>query len=81
MIETADIVLVKLANVLCIFCYRFIIGKEEIPTHSVTAEHACTRPLERTAAVETEDTQASAERPGSRRKTLLAYTRELLESL
>uniref|UniRef100_A0A8C4H1H2 Transmembrane protein 135 n=1 Tax=Dicentrarchus labrax TaxID=13489 RepID=A0A8C4H1H2_DICLA len=33
---------------------KFIIGKEEIPTHSV--------PLERAAAIETEDSQASAER-------------------
>ncbi|XP_051255736.1 transmembrane protein 135 [Dicentrarchus labrax] len=52
---------------------KFIIGKEEIPTHSV--------PLERAAAIETEDSQASAERPSSRRKTLVAYTRELLESI
>uniref|UniRef100_A0A671X107 Transmembrane protein 135 n=1 Tax=Sparus aurata TaxID=8175 RepID=A0A671X107_SPAAU len=62
---------------------KFIIGKEEIPNHSVmAAEHTCTRPLERTAAIETgEDSPASAERPSSRRKTLLAYTRELLESI
>uniref|UniRef100_A0A3B4YCL8 Transmembrane protein 135 n=1 Tax=Seriola lalandi dorsalis TaxID=1841481 RepID=A0A3B4YCL8_SERLL len=60
---------------------KFIIGKEEIPTHSGTAEHVCTRPHERIAAAETEDSQESAERPSSRRKTLVAYTRELLESL
>ncbi|XP_041808170.1 transmembrane protein 135 [Chelmon rostratus] len=58
---------------------KFIIGKEEIPTHSVMAEHIYTRPLERIAAVETEDSRASAER--SRRKTLVASTRELLESI
>uniref|UniRef100_A0A8C9Z8Y2 Transmembrane protein 135 n=1 Tax=Sander lucioperca TaxID=283035 RepID=A0A8C9Z8Y2_SANLU len=59
----------------------FIIGKEEIPTHSVVAEQICTRPLERTAATETEDSQASAEGPSSSRKTLVAHTRELLESI
>lgn len=58
---------------------KFIIGKEEIPTHSVAAEQI--RPLERTAAIETEPSQASAERPDSSRKTLLAYTRELIESI
>ncbi len=80
----ADGVLVKLTEAACIFFFfrhRFIIGKEEIPTHSVTAEHICPRPLERTAAVETEDSQVSAERSSSRRKTLVAYTRELLESM
>lgn len=65
----------------CVFSIRFIIGKEEIPTHSVTAEHAFTRAHERTAAIETQDSQVSAERPSSRRKTLIAYTRELLESM
>ncbi|KAE8277789.1 Transmembrane protein 135 [Larimichthys crocea] len=60
---------------------KFIIGKEEIPTHSVTVEHAFTRAHERTAAIETQDSQVSAERPSSRRKTLIAYTRELLESI
>ncbi|KAG8008611.1 hypothetical protein GBF38_019849 [Nibea albiflora] len=36
---------------------KFIIGKEEIPTHSVTAEHTSTRAHERTAAIETQDSQ------------------------
>ncbi|XP_070839874.1 transmembrane protein 135 [Chaetodon trifascialis] len=58
---------------------KFIIGKEEIPTHSVTAEHTYTRPLERIAAIETEESQATAER--SRRKALITYARELLESI
>ncbi|XP_010784273.1 transmembrane protein 135 [Notothenia coriiceps] len=58
---------------------KFIIGKEEIPTHSVASEQI--RPLERTAAIEAEPSQASAERPDSSRKTLLAYTRELIESI
>uniref|UniRef100_A0A3Q2VCP6 Transmembrane protein 135 n=1 Tax=Haplochromis burtoni TaxID=8153 RepID=A0A3Q2VCP6_HAPBU len=44
---------------------KFIIGKEEIPTHSVLAD----------------DSQPSAERPDSRRKTLLSSTRKLLESI
>uniref|UniRef100_A0A3Q1CAH3 Transmembrane protein 135 n=1 Tax=Amphiprion ocellaris TaxID=80972 RepID=A0A3Q1CAH3_AMPOC len=60
---------------------KFIIGKEEIPTHSITADHTSSRPLERTPAIEGEDLQASAERPSSRRKTLVAYARELLESI
>uniref|UniRef100_A0A8C9Z8Z3 Transmembrane protein 135 n=1 Tax=Sander lucioperca TaxID=283035 RepID=A0A8C9Z8Z3_SANLU len=71
----------ELTEAVCIFCDRFIIGKEEIPTHSVVAEQICTRPLERTAATETEDSQASAEGPSSSRKTLVAHTRELLESI
>ncbi|XP_034539603.1 transmembrane protein 135 [Notolabrus celidotus] len=58
---------------------KFLIGKEEIPTHPVTAEQVCTRPVERPAAIETEDSQEPAERPSSRRKTLVAYSRELLE--
>ncbi|XP_070773231.1 transmembrane protein 135 [Enoplosus armatus] len=53
---------------------KFIIGKEEIPTHSVTAEHICTRPSERAAAIETADSS-------SKRNILVAYTRELLESI
>ncbi|XP_041864552.1 transmembrane protein 135 [Melanotaenia boesemani] len=60
---------------------KFIIGKEEIPSHSTLAEPARTRLLERAAAVEAEHSQASAERQSSRRKTLIAYTRELLESI
>ncbi|KAM3602164.1 uncharacterized protein V6R79_025527 [Siganus canaliculatus] len=60
---------------------KFIIGKEEIPTHSVTGDHTSTRPLERPAAIETEDTGVSSKRPSIKRKTLFAYTRELLESL
>ncbi|CAK6953895.1 transmembrane protein 135 [Scomber scombrus] len=60
---------------------KFIIGKEELPSHSVVAEQTHTRPDERTDAVETDDAQAPAERPKPRRKTLIAYTRELLESI
>ncbi|XP_041657391.1 transmembrane protein 135 [Cheilinus undulatus] len=60
---------------------KFIIGKEELPSHPVTAEHICTRPLERAGTVQSEDSQVVAERFSSRRKTLLAYTRELLESI
>ncbi|CAJ1063927.1 transmembrane protein 135 [Xyrichtys novacula] len=60
---------------------KFLIGKEEIPTHPVTAEPICSRPVERAAAIDTEDSEASVERPSSRRRTLIAYTRELLESI
>lgn len=46
------------------------------------AEHGCTRLPERTAAaVVMEDAQTPAERPGFRRKTLLAFTKKLLESV
>lgn len=79
MIQNTDFVSVKLKDVVCIL--RFIIGKEEIPTQSVMAEHTCTRPFERTAAIETEDSRASAERLSSRKKTLVAFTKELLESM
>ncbi|XP_028278150.1 transmembrane protein 135 [Parambassis ranga] len=57
---------------------KFIIGKEEIPSHPITADP---RPQERTAAIETEDSQVLAERPSSGRKNLVAYTRKLLESI
>uniref|UniRef100_A0A7N6B0L4 Transmembrane protein 135 n=1 Tax=Anabas testudineus TaxID=64144 RepID=A0A7N6B0L4_ANATE len=57
---------------------KFIVGKEEIPSHSGTAEHISTMPSERTAAIETVDLEASA---SSRRKTVVAYTRKLLESI
>ncbi|XP_071770999.2 transmembrane protein 135 [Centroberyx gerrardi] len=60
---------------------KFIVGKEEIPTHSVMAEQSYPKPPERTAAIETEESQGSPESPGSRRKTLLAFTRGLLESV
>ncbi|KAK2828660.1 hypothetical protein Q5P01_019694 [Channa striata] len=60
---------------------KFIVGKEEIPAHSVTAEQICTIPPENTAAIDYKDSQASARRPCSRRRTLVAYTRKLLESL
>uniref|UniRef100_A0A8D3AA07 Transmembrane protein 135 n=1 Tax=Scophthalmus maximus TaxID=52904 RepID=A0A8D3AA07_SCOMX len=60
---------------------KFIIGKEEIPTHSGTTDHVSSRPLQSIAAIEAEDSQPSAERPSSRRKTLVAYTRHLIESI
>ncbi|MEQ2180027.1 hypothetical protein GOODEAATRI_031343, partial [Goodea atripinnis] len=59
----------------------FIIGKEEIPTHSNMADPVSTRPPERTAAIEADPSQASAERPDHRRKTLIAYTMKLLDSM
>lgn len=64
-----------------IFCHRFIVGKEEILAHSGTAEHASVRPPLRTAALETEDSQRSAERLSSSRRTLVANTRKLLETM
>ncbi|XP_068187224.1 transmembrane protein 135 isoform X2 [Antennarius striatus] len=61
---------------------KFIIGKEEIPSQALMEEPSCTRSHERTVALkETEESRMSAQRPGSWRKTLLAYIRELLESL
>ncbi|KAM3868616.1 transmembrane protein 135 [Diretmus argenteus] len=57
---------------------KFIVGKEEIPTHSVTAEQSCPKPPERTAAIDAEE---SPENLGSRRKTLLAFTKGLLEAV
>ncbi|KAM9729053.1 transmembrane protein 135 [Menidia menidia] len=60
---------------------KFIIGKEEIPTHSAQAELVGTRHSERPAAIEPEHSQASPERPSTGRKSLIAYTRELLESI
>lgn len=58
---------------------RFIIGKEEIPTHAITTEHGCLRSSERTVrAVEAED---AAGRPEDSRKTLQVYTKNLLESM
>jgi len=72
--------LIKVVNV-CVFCHRFIIGKEEIPTHSTQAEPVGTWPPERPAAIETEHSEAPAERPSSRTEKMIAYTRELLESM
>ncbi|XP_008330909.2 transmembrane protein 135 [Cynoglossus semilaevis] len=60
---------------------KFIVGKEEILAHSGTAEHASVRPPLRTAALETEDSQRSAERLSSSRRTLVANTRKLLETI
>ncbi|KAK7926167.1 hypothetical protein WMY93_008477 [Mugilogobius chulae] len=58
---------------------KFIIGKEEIPSHPVTGDHSLLRPQDRPAAIEAVDPQPSAQRVISRRKNLLAYTRKLLE--
>uniref|UniRef100_A0A8C5DCH7 Transmembrane protein 135 n=1 Tax=Gouania willdenowi TaxID=441366 RepID=A0A8C5DCH7_GOUWI len=59
---------------------KFIIGKEEIPSHPVTAEPSSSKPPEEPAAIET-DSQASAVTPKARGKSLAAYTRELIESI
>lgn len=63
------------------FYYRFIIGKEEIPTHFNIPDSVGTQPPERPDAIETEQSQASAEKADHKRKTLIAYTRKLLESM
>uniref|UniRef100_A0A3B5MJS1 Transmembrane protein 135 n=1 Tax=Xiphophorus couchianus TaxID=32473 RepID=A0A3B5MJS1_9TELE len=64
-----------------VFYYRFIIGKEEIPTHFNMADSVGTQPPERPDAIETEQSQVSAEKADHKRKTLIAYTRKLLESI
>lgn len=56
---------------------RFIIGKEEIPSHHASADTPSTRPPETRASAASERPQALA----AKKKTLLAYTRELIESL
>ncbi|KAM4620088.1 transmembrane protein 135 [Polymixia lowei] len=58
---------------------KFIVGKEEIPTHSIMAEQCYPKPPERTVAIETEEAQASSGSPS--RKSLLAFTKGLLESV
>ncbi|XP_077403488.1 transmembrane protein 135 [Vanacampus margaritifer] len=58
---------------------KFIIGKEEIPSHSVVAEQVAANPREAPAA--SEPSHASAMPVESRSKSLLAYTRELLDSI
>ncbi|XP_027886734.1 transmembrane protein 135 [Xiphophorus couchianus] len=60
---------------------KFIIGKEEIPTHFNMADSVGTQPPERPDAIETEQSQVSAEKADHKRKTLIAYTRKLLESI
>jgi len=60
-------------------CGRFIVGKEEIPTHSCLAEHAYTQQgSER-------DAQPLDERPehtpASRGSCIRAFTRKLLDSM
>uniref|UniRef100_A0A3B3ZWS3 Uncharacterized protein n=1 Tax=Periophthalmus magnuspinnatus TaxID=409849 RepID=A0A3B3ZWS3_9GOBI len=62
----------------CLFD-RFIIGKEEIPSNPATGDHSHPRPQERPAAIEAVDPQPSAQRAISRRRSLVAYTRELLD--
>ncbi|KAG7470924.1 hypothetical protein MATL_G00118990 [Megalops atlanticus] len=56
---------------------KFIVGKEEIPTHSFLAEHVYCRGPER-GAVEPEQPRT---RHGSNRTSITALTRKLLESV
>ncbi|XP_051902826.1 transmembrane protein 135 [Hippocampus zosterae] len=58
---------------------KFIIGKEEIPSHSVPAEQVAASPRE--ALASSEPSHASVMQIDSRSKSLLAYARELLESI
>uniref|UniRef100_H3CX75 Transmembrane protein 135 n=1 Tax=Tetraodon nigroviridis TaxID=99883 RepID=H3CX75_TETNG len=58
---------------------KFIIGKEEIPSHAVTAERGCPRPPERTAGAG--EAEGAAGRPEVSGRTLQAYTKHLLESI
>ncbi|XP_054610962.1 transmembrane protein 135 isoform X2 [Dunckerocampus dactyliophorus] len=61
---------------------KFIIGKEEIPSHSITAEPVGTRPREGQATTESGASHGSAARHESgRSRSVLAYTKELLESI
>ncbi|XP_052366126.1 transmembrane protein 135 [Oncorhynchus keta] len=57
---------------------KFIVGKEEIPTHSNLSEHSNPQPLE--TSVNTES-QRSTGSPASGRKSLITLTRRLLESI
>ncbi|KAF6717195.1 Transmembrane protein 135 [Oryzias melastigma] len=58
---------------------KFIIGKEEIPTHSTLTEPVGSRPAEAAAAVEPNRPPLPAE--SSSRRNLIAKTRKLLESI
>ncbi|KAL0994974.1 hypothetical protein UPYG_G00130150 [Umbra pygmaea] len=58
---------------------KFIIGKEEIPNHSVLSEHS--QPLDTPVTTETQRSQGSTWSPNSSRKSLVAITTRLLESI
>ncbi|XP_061904675.1 transmembrane protein 135 [Entelurus aequoreus] len=62
---------------------KFIIGKEEIPSHSVTAEPDSKRLREEQAAVQSDASHVSAmmQRDSGRSKSMLSYTKQLLESI
>lgn len=60
---------------------KFIIGKEEIPSHPAFGDHSQLRAQETPAATETLDSQRPAQSAASRTKTLITYTRELLQSI
>ncbi|XP_068600560.1 transmembrane protein 135 [Brachionichthys hirsutus] len=59
---------------------KFIIGKEEIPSQPLMEEPGCTRSHEGEMTLK-ETEERSAERPGSWRRALLGYIRELLQSV
>ncbi|XP_077596026.1 transmembrane protein 135 [Stigmatopora nigra] len=60
---------------------KFIIGKEEIPSHSVLAEQVPPTPLETSSSSETEASHDSRIQRYSRGKSLLEYVRNMLQSL
>ncbi|KAM6986288.1 transmembrane protein 135 [Aplochiton taeniatus] len=61
---------------------KFIVGREEIPTHSSLAEPVYPKPAESSVATETEGSQGSSTgSPASGRQSLIALTRRLLESI
>lgn len=61
---------------LCVWHGRFIVGKEEIPTHSSLAELPSASRSERPALPPT-----GTEQPSSYGRTITALTRRLLDSL
>lgn len=58
---------------------KFIIGKEEIPSHPAIGDQSHLGAQERPAAIETLEPQQSAQRAVVRRKNVITYTRELLQ--
>ncbi|ROL54385.1 Transmembrane protein 135 [Anabarilius grahami] len=73
-----EVLLFCLTASLYMFFFRFIVGKEEIPTHSCLSEHAYAQGSER-------DAQPLEERPehtpASRGSCFRAFTRKLLDSI
>ncbi|KAJ7997530.1 hypothetical protein DPEC_G00229970 [Dallia pectoralis] len=60
---------------------KFIVGKEEIPTHSVLTEHNYPQPLDTPVTTEIQRSPGSTGSPASGRRSIVALTRRLLESI